>query len=82
MKQKNQICAASTNVTIHMKVIVRAKKVGRHFVVTLPKAFVKENGISGGELLHMGVEKFQSGFGMFKGMGPFTEEDEFDFHDI
>ncbi len=65
-----------------MRVVARARKVGGSLVVTLPVEAVKEKKIVAGELLELDVNKVkESGFGIFKGMGPFTEEDEMDIHD-
>lgn len=65
-----------------MKVVARARKVGGSLVVTLPSEVVKEKKINPGELIELDVNKAkESGFGILKGMAPFTEEDEFDFHD-
>ena len=65
-----------------MRVVCRARKVGGSLVVTLPIEAVKEKKIVAGELLEIDVNKAkESGFGILKGIGPFTEEDEMDFHD-
>ena len=65
-----------------MRVVCRARKVGGSLVVTLPIEAVKEKRIVAGELLELDVNKAkESGFGIFKGMKPFTEEDELDIHD-
>ena len=63
--------------------VTRARKVGGSIVVTIPKEVVKEESIREGEPLVLHVEKIKkSGFGMLKGIGPFTKEDELDAHDI
>lgn len=65
-----------------MRVFARARKVGGSLVVTLPAEVVKEKRIAEGELLELDIGKArESGFGILKGIGPFTEEDEFDSHD-
>ena len=65
-----------------MKVIARTRKVGGSLVITLPIEAVKEKRIVAGELLEIEVNKAkESGFGIFKGMKPFTKEDELDIHD-
>lgn len=65
-----------------MKVVARARKIGGSLVITLPAGAVREKRIKEGELLEIDVEKVkESGFGLFPGLKPFTEEDEFDTHD-
>ncbi len=61
--------------------IVRARKLGGSLVLTIPNDIVKDEGIKEGEAVKVTVEKVKkSGFGAFKGIGPFTKEDEFDEH--
>lgn len=65
-----------------MLVVARARKVGGSIIVRIPADVVKEKGIREGELLEFDVSKVkESGFGILKGIGPFTPEDEFDSHD-
>ena len=66
-----------------IRAVTRARKVGGSIVVTIPKEVVREESIRDGEALLLQVEKVKkSGFGMFKGIGPFTKEDELGAHDI
>lgn len=60
-----------------MKSLARTKKIGGSLMIRIPKEIVKEESIVEGELLEVSVEKVKiSGFGILKGMRPFTEEDE------
>lgn len=62
--------------------IVRARKLGGSLVLTIPNDIVKDEGIKEGEAVKVTVEKVKkSGFGAFRGIGPFTKEDEFDEHE-
>ncbi len=61
--------------------LAKARKLGGSIIVTIPKEIVDEEGIRNGETVRIAVEKIKkSGFGAFKGIGPFTKEDEFDEH--
>ncbi len=61
--------------------LAKARKLGGSIIVTIPKDIVDEEGIRSGETIRIVVEKVKkSGFGAFKGIGPFTKEDEFDEH--
>jgi antitoxin component of MazEF toxin-antitoxin module len=61
--------------------VVRARKLGGSLVVTIPKDIVEDEGIKEGEALKLTIEKVRKDwFGAFKGLGPFTKEDEFDEH--
>lgn len=60
-----------------MKALTRTRAIGGSLVVTIPKEIAKEESIQEGELIEIEVEKVKkSGFGLLKGMRPFTEEDE------
>jgi len=61
---------------------VKARKVGGSLVVTLPKKLVERRKIREGELLEITIKKIKiDGFGVCKGMKPFTAEDELKTHD-
>ncbi len=61
--------------------LAKARKLGGSIIVTIPKEIVDNEGIRSGETVRLSVEKVKkSGFGAFKGIGPFTKEDEFDEH--
>ncbi|MBS3149619.1 AbrB/MazE/SpoVT family DNA-binding domain-containing protein [Candidatus Woesearchaeota archaeon] len=61
-----------------MKSVTRTRKIGGSIVVTVPKEIVKEEGIIEGELIEFEARKLKkSGFGLLKGMRPFTKEDKF-----
>jgi bifunctional DNA-binding transcriptional regulator/antitoxin component of YhaV-PrlF toxin-antitoxin module len=51
-------------------------------VVTLPKELVESEKIKEGEIVEISVKKLRKdGFGVLKGIGPFTAEDELKTHD-
>jgi hypothetical protein len=50
-------------------------------VVTLPKELVESEKIREGEVVEIRVKKMRKdGFGVLKGVGPFTAEDELTAH--
>jgi len=60
-----------------LMVLVKTRKVGGSLVVTLPKELVESKKIKEGEILEINVQKTRKdGFGILKGMKPFTVEDE------
>lgn len=62
-----------------METLTRTRAIGGSLVVTIPKEIVKEESIGEGELVKIKVEKVKkSGFGLFKGIGKFTQKDELD----
>lgn len=64
------------------KALVRSRKVGGSIVVSIPKEVTDHEGIREGELLEIDVHKVKKDwFGAFKGIGPFTKEDELDTHE-
>ncbi len=64
------------------KALVRSRKVGGSIVVSIPKKVADHEGIREGELLEIDVRKAKKDwFGAFKGIGPFTREDELDAHE-
>ena len=57
--------------------LVKTRKVGGSLVVTLPKELVKSKEIKEGEIIKIKVQKVKKdGFGILKGMKPFSHEDE------
>ncbi len=65
-----------------MKVITMIKRVGGSLMVRLPTDAVKAKGLHEGEMVEIDVEKLRGGgFGIFRGMKPFTQEDELESHD-
>jgi hypothetical protein len=51
-------------------------------VVTLPKELVESEKIKEGEVVKIRVKKLRkNGFGILKGVGPFTVEDELKAHE-
>lgn len=60
----------------------KTRKVGGSIVVTLPKAIVESQQIREGEIIEISVKKVRKdGFGILKGVGPFSAEDELTGHD-
>jgi bifunctional DNA-binding transcriptional regulator/antitoxin component of YhaV-PrlF toxin-antitoxin module len=58
-------------------VLVKTRKVGGSFVVTLPKKLVEAKRIREGEIIDIDISKVRKdGFGVLKGMKPFAVEDE------
>jgi hypothetical protein len=57
--------------------LTKTRKVGGSLVVTLPKELVETQKIKENEYVEITVKKCRKdGFGVFKGMEPFTVEDE------
>ncbi len=57
--------------------LAKTRKVGGSLVVTLPKELVEAEKIKEGEIVKIRVKKLRKeGFGILKGMAPFTVEDE------
>lgn len=64
------------------KALVKSRKVGGSIVVSIPRKVVEHEGIQEGELLEIEVRKARKDwFGAFRGIGPFTKEDELDTHE-
>jgi bifunctional DNA-binding transcriptional regulator/antitoxin component of YhaV-PrlF toxin-antitoxin module len=62
--------------------LAKTRKVGGSIVVTLPKEIVESKKIKEGEIIEISVKKVRKeGFGILKGVGPFTVEDELTTHD-
>ena len=62
--------------------LAKTRKVGGSLVVTLPKELVETKKIKEGEIIEISVKKLRKeGFGILKGVGPFTVEDELTSHD-
>jgi len=62
-----------------METLTRTRAIGGSLVVTIPKEIVDEASLKEGELIKIKVEKIKkSGFGLFKGIGKFSKEDELD----
>lgn len=62
-----------------MKALTRTRAIGGSLIVTIPKEIVKEESLKENELVEIEVEKIKKdGFGLFKGIGRFTKEDELD----
>lgn len=69
------------NITVVMmtetECLAKTRKVGGSLVVTLPKELVETEKIREGEVVKIRVKKLRKdGFGVLKGMAPFTVEDE------
>jgi len=62
--------------------LAKTRKVGGSLVVTLPSELVESKKIKEGEIVEIIVKKVRKdGFGLFKGMNPFTAEDELAAHE-
>jgi antitoxin component of MazEF toxin-antitoxin module len=62
--------------------VVKTRKVGGSLVITLPKKLVESKKIKEGEILERTIKKVRKdGFGIFRGMKPFTAADELTTHD-
>ena len=62
--------------------LAKTRKVGGSLVVTLPKELVESEKIKEGEVVKIRVKKLRkNGFGILKGVGPFTIEDELKAHE-
>ena len=60
-----------------METMVRTRKVGGSLTVTIPKEIVKEESLHEGEMITITIRKVKkSYFGLLRGIGPFTKEDE------
>mgnify|MGYP001497723479 CR=1 FL=1 len=63
-------------INIH-QCLTKTRKVGGSIVVTLPKEIVELQQIKENEYVEITVKKCRkNGFGVLKGMAPFTVEDE------
>ncbi|MEM3550875.1 MAG: AbrB/MazE/SpoVT family DNA-binding domain-containing protein [Candidatus Bathyarchaeia archaeon] len=62
--------------------LVKTRKVGGSLIVTLPKELVESKKIKEGEIIEITVKKVKKdGFGIFKGLSPFTARDELTVHE-
>jgi len=62
--------------------LAKTRKVGGSLVVTLPKELVESEKIKEGEIIEIKVKKLRKkGFGILKGVAPFTAEDELKTHE-
>jgi len=64
------------------QILTKTRKVGGSIVVTLPKEIMEIEQIKENEYVEITVKKCRKdGFGILKGLGPFTIEDELNTHD-
>jgi len=62
--------------------LAKTRKVGGSLVVTLPKELVESKKIKEGEIVEITVKKVRKdGFGVLKGLAPFTAKDELTAHE-
>ena len=62
--------------------VTRVRKVGGSLVVTIPREVVEAEDVKPGELVNIEVHKAKkSFFGIARGIGPFTPDDEMKDHD-
>ena len=65
-----------------MKTITRTRMIGGSIVVTIPKELVKEEQLKPGQLVEIDIKRpKKSFFGIAKGIGSFTKEDELVSHE-
>ena len=61
-----------------MEVLTKTRRLGGSIIVTIPRTIVVEEDLRENQSLIIEVKKLRkSGFGMFKGIGPFKKEDKF-----
>ena len=61
-----------------MEALSKTRTIGGSLVVTIPKNIVDEEGLLPNQTIIIEIKKIRrSGFGMLKGIGPFTKEDKF-----
>jgi len=61
--------------------VAKTRKVVGSLVVTIPKKLAESKKIKKGEKVEITIKKVRiDGFGVFKGMKPFTPEDELTTH--
>jgi hypothetical protein len=61
-----------------MENLAKTRKIGGSLVVTIPKLVVEEEGLKADQTVKIDIKKVKkSGFGMFKGIGPFSKKDKF-----
>lgn len=62
----------------YMETLTKTRKIGGSLVVTIPKTIVEEEGLTADQTVKIDIKKVRkSGFGMFKGIGPFTKDSKF-----
>ena len=65
-----------------VKALTKTRKVGGSIVVTLPNELVRTQKIKANEYVEITVKKCRiNGFGILKGVGPFTVDDELKAHE-
>lgn len=67
-----------------MKTLTKVKAIGGSLMVRIPKDLAREEGIGAEQLVEIEVKKpKKSYFGVLRGIGPFTHEDDkaMDTHD-
>lgn len=58
-----------------MEAIARTRRIGGSLVVTIPKEIVEEEGLREDQTVRIEIRRLpKSGFGLFKGVGPFSKE--------
>ncbi len=65
-----------------METITKTRTLGGSLIVTIPKPMVEVEDIKPNETVKIIIKKIKKdGFGMFKGVGSFTEKDELNAHE-
>ncbi|HIH42405.1 TPA: hypothetical protein HA246_02055 [Candidatus Woesearchaeota archaeon] len=61
-----------------MEAITKTRKIGGSLMVTIPRNIVEKEGLIENQIIKIEIEKIRkSGFGLHKGLVPFTKEDAF-----
>ena len=61
-----------------MEAVTRTRKIGGSLVATIPRELVEQEGLKENQMIKIDVKKLKkSGFGLFKGLAPFTKENKF-----
>ena len=61
-----------------METVTKTRKIGGSLVVTIPKEIVEQEGLKENQIVKIDVKKLKkSGFGLFKGVAPFSKENKF-----
>ena len=61
-----------------MEVLTKLRKVGGSMMARIPKEILEQESLHEGDIVKLEIKKTKiSGFGIFKGMRPFTEGDKF-----
>ena len=78
IEKKENLIYNKVILLLYMEILTKTRKIGGSIMVTIPKTIVEQEGIKENQLIKIEVKKAKkSGFGIFKGIGPFKREDKF-----